>query len=173
MTNKIEIQKRIEKVAGYLENGKTCSEIIRLCTTEYKVSERTAERYIAYSRDIVMDRMEDKNAMIEIMRGEIIADEAEQYLRSNLELEAKLISIIEGELRTEKLISGSDGKTSEIKQPPSYSTILKAIDMIWKKRGAYRQPKVLEKNSTQNLMPTIVVENEEAKKVVETIMNLP
>src|ERR1700722_6448120 len=102
MSNQIEIKQRIRNIAEQLENGCKSNEIISNCSTQWKLSERTVERYIALAKDIVIGKMDSMDALIEAMRGTVIAEEAEKNLRSNLELEARLISIIEGDIEVEK-----------------------------------------------------------------------
>ncbi len=172
MSNQIEIKQRIRSIAIQLENGNGNAEIIAHCAALWRVSPRTVERYIALAKDVIAERLDNEDAIIEAFRGSLIAEEAEKNLRSNLELEARVVAIIEGELETEKVVTRNANGEWETKTKPSRNTLLKAIDMIWKHR---RQHSGKQKPETPQMpaMPLIVVENEEAKKIVEDIIKLP
>ncbi|HXB13273.1 MAG TPA: hypothetical protein VNZ45_14900 [Bacteroidia bacterium] len=172
MSNQIEMKQRIRCIAVQLENGQTSTEIIRDYSVLWNTSERTIVRYIALAKDIVMDKLNNEDAIIEAVRGAIISEEAEQNLRSNLELEAMLISIMESEMQLEKVITKIDG-TTEIKSRPSRKEIIKIIDLLWRRRGIFNLHKTAQEKTEINNKPIIKVENEEQKKLVEKVSNLP
>jgi hypothetical protein len=172
MSKQVEMKQRIRTIAVQLENGHAGADIIRDYSALWNTSERTIVRYIALAKDIVMDKLNNEDAIIEAVRGEIISEEAEQHLRSNLELEAMLVSIMESDLQVEKVITKPDG-TTEIKSKPSRSEIIKIINLLWRKRGVFNLHKTVSAKTEINNKPIIKVENEEQKKLVEKVFNMP
>ena len=173
MSNQIQTQTRIRAIADDLEKGISNPEIISHYCPLWDVSERTMKRYLALAKDVVMGRLEDMDAIIEAVRGEVISEEAVQNLRSGLELEAQMLAIIEGGLEVNKVVTRPEGIT-ETKVKPNPAHVLKAIDMIWKRRGFYAKHKQDSgKTEETTIMPVIKVANEEQKKLVEKIINLP
>ena len=171
-SNATELKRRINKIAEELEDGKTNAELVKEYTVTWKVSESAIIRYISFAQDIVMKNMNDADAIIEAVRGEAIAEAAQEKLRSNLELEAKLVSIMEGEPELEKVISKENGVT-EIKTKARRSEVIKIVELIWKHRGVLKKQSVQETGINKYPAPIIRVESEADREIIERIANLP
>lgn len=169
MSNQVQLQNRIRVIADELEQGISNAEISARYCPLWSVSEVTVKRYIALAKDIVMGRMRNMDAVIEAARGDAVAEEAVNSLRSGIELEARLVSIIEGGLEVSRVVTGPRG-TTETQNKPALYQVLRAIDMIWKRRGYYRPAGT---GNSPKSGPVIKVEDEEQKKMVERVINLP
>lgn len=172
MSKQITLQARVRVVAEKLEQGASTADITAECAALWNTSERTVERYIALAKDMVLERMNDMDAIIEAVRGAVVAEEAEKHMRSNLELEARLIEIIEGELEVEKVVSGPKGVT-EVKSKPTRREIMQAISILWKRRGLLRSPALQNRMENKPAMPLIRVSSEEEKRLLEDTTKLP
>ena len=172
MSNQIQTQTRIRVIADDLEKGISNAEIMREYSQRWNLAERTIERYIALAKGVVLTRIKNTDAVIEAVRGAVIAEEAEKQLRSTLELEAKLISILEGDMQTERIVTRHDGVT-EVKSSPSRKEMMKVIEILFKTRGLYRAPKDSNDKEKTGGLPEIKVESEADKKLVEQIFKLP
>ena len=171
MSNQIQLQQRIRHIAEELEKGVSNAEITAACSSLWNISDRTIRTYISLAKDLVMGKLKQMDAVIEAVRGSVIAEEAEQNLRSNIELESKLVSIIEGKLEVEKIVN-KPGGTTEVQSKPTPSHVLKAIDIIWKRRGVYKQ-NIPEEKTKEFSLPNIVVNSEKDKQLIEQIFKLP
>jgi hypothetical protein len=89
MRGRIEVQLKISELATKLESGADVSAIMLEYMPKWGISERTINRYIALAKDIVSGRLKKREALLEAMRGEVLTREAEEGLKSTLELEAK------------------------------------------------------------------------------------
>ena len=162
MSNQIEIQKRIRIIADELENCLTNAELVQKYCEEWGIGESTLHRYISLAKDIVHKRVTKRDTILENVRCEIIASEAE-HLRSNLELEARLVSLIESEEpELEKIITHSHGGTTVRSRVP-HRDVIRAIDTIWKRRGQFGKKEIIHDRP----MNSIYVISEEAKKKME------
>jgi len=104
------------------------------------------------------------------MRNKVISEEAETQLRSNTELEAYLVSIIEGDMETRTEITHSGNKTT-IKTKPSRREVLKAIDLLWKRRGMLHT-KPEEKHTHSFIMVRNKEEEEVAIEMFKNMMDM-
>jgi len=173
MSNSIQLETRIRAIAEELEKGISTTEIVQHYASKWNMEESTLFRYITLAKDIVVKRMNDNESVLEALRGTVVAEEYAEKLRSNLELEAKVVSLIEGDMEVEKIISKKDGVT-EVRSKPSRNLTLKAIDLLWKRKGAYiKKRDDKDEKSEEFIRPVIKVQNEEQKGLVERIMNLP
>jgi len=127
-----------------LEQGRSRESIIKEYGDRWNASDRTIDRYIAFAKDIVANKMELRDALVEAMRADVIVAEAEKWLKSNLELEARLCSIIEGTLETEKVVEDEKGKRV-VRMKPTHADVIRAIDKLCKIRGMY-DPKIRKAN---------------------------
>ncbi len=163
MNHKTEYQLKITELARKLESGWSTSQILKEYMPKWGLSSRSIERYLAFARDLVASRMKKREAVIESVRADIIAHEAETWLKSNLELEARLCAIVSGKVEFDKIVR--DGKEiTTVKCRPSCAEVINAIDLLLKMRKVYKdidtnQPRVIE----------IVVDNEEERLAVERI----
>jgi len=164
MNHKIEYRLKITELARKLESGWSTADVMKEYIPKWGVTSRSIERYLAFARDLVASRMKKREAVIESVRADIIAEEAETWLKSNLELEARLCAIITGRVEFDKIVK--EGKEiTTVKCHPSCTEVINAIDLLLKLRRAYKdadvnQPRVIE----------IVVDNEDEKKAVERII---
>ncbi len=175
MSTRSQIELRIREVAADIEGGWSRNEIIKRFTEKWGVSPHTIERYLYFADDIITNRLKKREDMLDIMRAEHLAVGMEK-LRSTTELEARLCAIAESETDVEKTISTKEGMVT-VKQKPDFNHILRAIDRVLKMRGCYVSERTgggKDKNGNLNPgMPTIIVENEEAREIVESITRLP
>lgn len=136
MSHRAELNQRINEIAECLEAATSCKEIIETYTAKWNAGERTIKRYIALAQDIVAGRMQRSEALLEAARAEAIAETTEQWMRSSLELEARLCAIAEGQLETEKIINTGNGLMT-IMVKPTYHEMIRAIDTLLRLRGNY------------------------------------
>jgi|GEM_PF-2697589 len=161
MASQVEIRNRIREIVEDLQNDLSVSFIIHQYTSEWGVSARTVERYIAVATEMVNKKLDEEDTLIHNMRSKIIREEAESKLRSNMELEAHLIHIIEGDMETRTEITHSGGRTL-IKTKPTRREVLKAIDLLWKRRGMLHTKPV-----EQHTHSFIMVRNQEEEDIVK------
>lgn len=71
MSKQTELKNRLRIIAAELEQGISTGEIIEKYTSPqyWNAGKRTVERYIALARDIVMENINEEDALIESMRG--------------------------------------------------------------------------------------------------------
>jgi hypothetical protein len=134
MSNQITMRSRISAVAAQLENGVSSSEIIHEFTTLWDVSQSSVKTYIALARDIIMERMDNRDTMIEAVRAVQVAEAAEKHLRSAMELEGKLVEIMEKGLSLVSVKEAPNGITTEKKTTRDRDAI-HCVEIIFKKRG--------------------------------------
>ena len=163
MNHKIEYRLKITELARKLESGWSTADVMKEYMPKWGLTSRSIERYLAFARDLVASRMKKREAVIESVRADIIAEEAETWLKSNLELEARLCAIVAGKVEFDKTVRNGKEFTS-VKCHPSCTEVITAIDLLLKLRRAYKdtsanQPNVIE----------IVVDNEEERIAVEKI----
>ncbi|MGP8216922.1 MAG: hypothetical protein ACLQQ4_15250 [Bacteroidia bacterium] len=168
MRNQTELKARLNAVAESLEQGNSSAEIISTYTAQWDAGERTIERYIALAKDMVAGRLQKRDAVIEAVRCEAVAEAAEKWLKSNLELEAKLCEIVDGKLEAEKLIYTGNGVLHE-KCKPSHRDIIYAIDKLWKMRGCYFAAKGNETGNPGNKTVTFNIPTEKQKDLLEKV----
>jgi hypothetical protein len=164
MCTRLELNERIIEISQKLEEGIGRKEILDQYTTKWAVSERSVERYVALACDIIAGRMQQKEAIMEAIRAEVITEATEKWMRSSLELEAKLCAIADGEFEIEKLVRTREGF---IKVPckPGFNEILKAIDKLCKMRGNYDAKN--RNTPEKDRLVQIIVASEEDKKMIE------
>jgi len=136
MATQHEMSLRIRELADKLEEGLPREEMMREFTGKWSVSERTIARYMIFANDILSHRLNEREAVLDVMRSEALAEDIENTLRSTLELEARLCAIAEGNLETERTVHTRQGVV-KVMQKPTYSEILRAIDRLLKMRGCY------------------------------------
>jgi hypothetical protein len=170
MTGRIEVQLKIAELATKLEDGADVSTLMLEYMPKWNIAERTIRRYIALAKDIVAGRLKKREAVLEAIRGDTIIREAEEGLKSTLELEAKLCAIVDGLVEMEKVTSNKDGTDRITKRKPSVKEIIEAIDILLKLRGMYRP----EDKRQADFMPVpIIVHSERDKQIVESIRKKP
>ena len=164
MCTKTELYLRIDEIAGQFEDGLTRQEIIEKGIAKWAVTERTVERYLAFARDVIAGRMKKKEAVIEAMRSEAIADAVETWLKSDLEIEARLCEIIEGQVEGRRIIESKNGDVKITRYNASPADIIRAIDKLWKVRGRYNANVIA---AEKPVIMTYKLESEEDKKLLE------
>lgn len=170
MSMRVELNERIFEVSQQLEKGVKRKEILSLYAAKWNVTERTVERYVALACDVVAGHLQQKEAVMEAIRTEAIEEAMEKWMRSSLELEAKLCAIADGEFEQEKLVHTKEGF---IKVPckPNLREMIYAIDKLWKMRGNY-DPK--NRHTPERDKPVqIIVSSEEDKKMIEMTRDNP
>ena len=170
MRGRIEVQLKIAELVTKLEGGAEVSALMLEYMPKWNLAERTMNRYIALAKDIVAGRLKKREAVLEAIRGDAIIREAEEGLKSTLELEAKLCAIVDGLVEMEKVTSTKDGVDRTTKRKPSVKEIIDAIDILLKLRGMY---KPLDERETVNLPTPIIVNSERDKKIIESIREKP
>jgi len=169
MKNKKEIRVKTREVLELLESGKSAAFIIKEYVDKKGVKRRTIERYIAFAKDLLSSRMKRRDAIIEANRADVIAEEAEKWLKSNLEIEARLCSIISGKVKFMRPVHTKDG-IEMITSYPTCKEVINAMNILFKLRGAYKPG---NDDNMMNGIIKVVVENEKEKESVERIINQP
>lgn len=129
------------------------------------VSRRSIERYIVFAQDLVARRMQRRERIVESVRADIIAREAETWLKSTLELEARLCAIVSGKVVFEKTLKRGK-EVQQVETKPTCSEVINAIDILLRLRGAY---KIAEPIGDDTPVMKIFVRDENEKKIVEAI----
>jgi hypothetical protein len=163
MGQRIEFKLRVSEIAEKIEEGLSTAEILKTYMQQWSLSRRSIERYMVLAQDLVSRRMQKRERVVESIRADIIAREAETWLKSNLELEARLCAIISGKVVFEKTLKQGKG-IQQVKTYPTCTEVINAIDILLKLRGVY---KVADIKNDDPPVFKIVVENEEVKKAVE------
>ncbi|HXP49713.1 MAG TPA: hypothetical protein VN922_07165 [Bacteroidia bacterium] len=167
MQKKVNYHLKITEIAERLEKGWTTSQITKEYTGKWGVSARTVDRYIAIAKDLATSRLKRRDRIIEAVRADIIAKESEDWLKSTLELEARLCAIISGKIEFKrKMKKGSETQTVLV--TPSCMEVINAIDLLLKMRGMYRP--VDQRGPIVDPIVNIVVDNEEQKKMIERMI---
>jgi hypothetical protein len=136
MSTGYEIKTRISEIASDLEDGKPRQEVIKEYCEKWGVCERTLKRYMAFASDLLASRMDRRDVLLDAMRAEYIDECMEKTMRTTLELEARLCEIAEGAIELERKVHTRTGIV-DVKQKPSYTNMLYAIDRILRMRGCY------------------------------------
>lgn len=160
MSNQVELSQRITEIAERLEAGASNKEITETYTAKWNAGERTIHRYIALAKDIVAGHMQKAEALLEAARADIIAESTEKWMRSSLELEARLCAIAEGEVETEKIINTGKGLVN-VMTKPTYHEMIRAIDTLMRLRGNYN-PRTRSGRSGPVILKVMVKSQEEA-----------
>ncbi|HTB06116.1 MAG TPA: hypothetical protein VK806_04110 [Bacteroidia bacterium] len=167
MCTRLELNARITEISGKLEEGIERKEILHHYTATWNVTERTVERYVALACDVLAGHMQQKEAIMEAIRAEAITEATEKWMRSSLELEAKLCAIADGEFEQEKLVRTKEGFV-KVPCKPSLREMIYAIDKLWKMRGNY-DPKIMDIPAKHRPVQ-IIVDSEKEKELVERIL---
>ena len=168
MRENITLKLRIDELAEKLESGIDTPDVMQEYMPQWNVSKRTIERYIKLAKDKVAGRLKLREAVIEEVRDEIITREAEQWLKSTLELEAKLCAIVEGGIEMKSEVLSRNGEVKTLTRKSSVKEIIDAIDLLLKLRGMY---KIKPEKQEGNRVSVIKVDNEREKELLERIRN--
>ncbi|MGP8214277.1 MAG: hypothetical protein ACLQQ4_01805 [Bacteroidia bacterium] len=169
MKSKIEYRLKITELAEKLESGYSTPQILKEYMPKWGMPRRTLERYIAFAQDIITSRMKKREAVVEAVRADIIAKEAEQWMKSNLELEARLCAIVSGKLEFEKKVKNPKGVYENVKCRPSCSEMINAIDLLLKMRGVYKAAD--GKTGEKTHVIQILADNPEEERVIHKILD--
>jgi hypothetical protein len=168
MKTKTELRLKAHEIAERLENGQSTTQIIKEYTLKRGLKRRTVERYIAFAKDLLDSRMKKREAIVEAVRADIIAEEAEKWLKSNLEMEARLCAIISGKVKFNRPVQTKEG-VDVIICYPTCKEVIQAMSILFRLRGAYKTADSAANELTGILK--IVVDTKEEKQVLEKIKN--
>lgn len=166
MSQKIEFKLRVTEIAEKIEEGYTAVEIIKAYMQKWSLTRRSLERYIVLAQDLVARRMQRRERVVESVRADIIAREAEIWLKSNLELEARLCAIVSGKVVFEKVIRNGR-EVQQVKTRPTCTEVINAIDLLLKLRGVYKTADA--KNDDKQPLE-LVVKDEKEKQLANSII---
>jgi hypothetical protein len=169
MSTGYDIKVRISEIASDLEDGKSRQDIADEYMEKWSVSERTMKRYFAFANDILASHMYRRDVLLDAIRAEHIDECIDNTMRSTLELEARLCTIAEGAIELERKIHTKDGVV-EVKQKPSYTNMLYAIDRILRMRGCY-DAKLRKAEAPQPPMK-FVYHKKEDMEIAKKILNM-
>ncbi|HXB12688.1 MAG TPA: hypothetical protein VNZ45_11915 [Bacteroidia bacterium] len=147
MQKKIENDIRVNAIAECIEKGDSTGKILAEFATKWNVTNRTIGNYIALARELVTERNQAKQGILEAVRKDAIALAENKKIMSDLELEEQLCAIARGEMVMEKTII-QNGIEKTIRYKPSHFDMILAIDKLWKKRGSYPVEKKQVENQT-------------------------
>lgn len=157
---------RVSAITERLEKGEDPVTVARYFAVQWNVTERTVRSFMSVAKEKMREHNKTKQAIIEEVRKEAIAKAAQEYIISDLELEARLCAIAMGEFFVEKTVI-QNGVEKTIKCKPTPFDMVLAIDKLWKKRGSYPVEKTKAENQT--LVLTYNLQKPEDIKYVEGI----
>jgi hypothetical protein len=140
MSNEITVHNRIIEMADALEKGKTGKELKEEFTKKWNVGERQVERYIALAKDEVMERFGNEQEYMFHIREGILEDDM-LWLKSNMDIERKLHEIMDGTRKEVKIVNDPITGPQKIEVPASNRDVITCANIIWRKRGVYRNPR--------------------------------
>ena len=131
-TRKINKDRGIEECCIMMVSGTATRDIVSNLTENYGVSRSTVEKWIKIARP----KAEARQAEFEEVRlremDAATVDALKQGLKSDLELEAFLCQMAMGDIKMEEVVMGI-----AVLRDVSPSERIKAVDLIYKKRGSY------------------------------------
>lgn len=128
--------KGIEICIEQMSLGKSRREILQYFTKNYKFSDSTIDKWARQARKTIESRKKEAEQIRIKETEQAIAESVKQGLKSDLELEVFLCQIAMGDLQIEDIIRGNTfiRNTSPIER-------IRAIEVIYKKRGSYAPEK--------------------------------
>jgi hypothetical protein len=169
MSKSAENENRILIIAGRLEKGAKTAELLNEYMPLWDRSESTIKRYIALAKDKLIGRMQDHEAMLEVLRADAVEEEFGNIL-STLEIEAILSSIISGKHKVKKeCVVNGEVKTVTIE--PTHRDIILAARILLQYRATGNRTRLLAqgkalKQSIENAPFTVMVPTEEHAKLI-------
>lgn len=129
--------------------GKSRKEILQHFTKTYKLSDSTVDKWIKEARTTVEQRQKEAEAIRIKESEQAIAEAVKTGLKSDLELEVFLCQIAVGDLQIEEVIRGE----TIIRNTSPFERI-KAIEVIYKKRGSFAAEKIQHEGGVViNMLP--------------------
>ena len=125
MNKQEQFESRVLEVAEWLEQGNKEPEAVAAFATKWSCANRTVERAVAMAKDLLADKLPDRNRLINAIRSEVLADDFESDLLSNLEIEAALCRFALNPVAAPK-------------------EKIRALNMLLKIRGRYEKPEKKE-----------------------------
>ena len=132
-------QNRIDKIVAMLEMGMERKAILQKIAKTCKVSARTVDDEIKQAKLVVTERNKQKEAIRVGITTEILKNDLEKAIRSDMELEAILCTIATGNAKVEEIVQGK-----AVLRGITPSEMTNAIDKIFKKRGSNAPTKVAQ-----------------------------
>lgn len=136
MAKVVSKQKRIDDIVSMLEMGIETKDILRKVTESYGISISSVEKDIKEAKTIHSERNKQREDVRLSVTTEALKNELNEAIISDLELEAILCTIAQGNLQVEEIIRGEAVLRNVL---PSEQ--ISAIDKLFKKRGTYAPTK--------------------------------
>jgi dsDNA-binding SOS-regulon protein len=143
-------EKWLDLIANMLSDGKERSEILQTVIKDYKASEGTIDKWIKQAKIIVSERRQQAEA-IRIRETESVIKEAvKSGLKSNLEIEQRLLQIGWAQIDVEETTDNPDFGVTIFRRKPSPAEQRSALAEVLKMRGAYAPSKVAQTDTKGN-----------------------
>lgn len=127
----------INHVVNLLESSKTRIEIVKEITTLYKISEGGVDKWIKAAKEILTKRQAQVEA-IRIRETEAIITEAVRNgLKSNIEIEQRLLQIGWAEIEVEETTFNKQFGTTTFRRHPTPAEQRSALETVLKMRGGF------------------------------------
>jgi hypothetical protein len=155
------------EIADRLENGVSTEAVLAEYSQKWDCHERTVERLIALAKDRIIGKLRNREAVLDAVRSDIIAQDFDWNLVTSHELEAELCQIAKGGTLSERLVYTKQGPEM-IRAKVTIGERLKAIHLLLKMRGKLI-PQAITDEMNINQPIIINVADEEDKKLIESI----
>jgi hypothetical protein len=136
MAKVVSKQKRIDDIVSMLENGFERKEILQELAKTCKVSNRTLDYEINEAKTIHSERNKHKEEVRLSVTTETLKNAVNEAIISDMELEAILCQIAQGNLKIAEIVAG-EAVLTDIRP----NDMVNAIDKLFKKRGTYAPTK--------------------------------
>lgn len=129
-------QNRIDKIVAMLEMGMERISILQKLTKTYNVSDSTIDKEIKEAKLVISERNKQREEVRLSVTTEALKNEINEAIISDLELEAILCQIAQGNLKVAEIVGG-EAVLTDIRP----NDMVNAIDKLFKKRGTYAPTK--------------------------------
>jgi hypothetical protein len=136
MAKVVSKQIRIDEIVSMLEQGMETKDILRKITENYGIGKSSVEKYIKEAKVIHSERNKQREEVRLSVTTEVLKNELNEAIISDMELEAILCTIAKGNIEVEEIIRGQAVLRNVL---PSEQ--IGAIDKLFKKRGTYAPTK--------------------------------
>jgi hypothetical protein len=136
MAKVVSKQIRIDEIVSMLEQGMETKDILRKITENYGIGKSSVEKYIKEAKVIHSERNKQREEVRLSVTTEVLKNELNEAILSDMELEAILCTIAKGNIEVEEIIRGQAVLRNVL---PSEQ--IGAIDKLFKKRGTYAPTK--------------------------------
>lgn len=134
-------------VADLLFNGMERKEILQTIAKTCKVSDKTCDNWIKEAKIIALERQQHTNEIRERETQAIIGEAIKDGLKSNLEIEQRLLQIGWAEIDVEETTVTEQYGTTVFKRKPSPAEQRAALETVLKIRGGFAPTKVAQTDS--------------------------